>query len=85
MKISLAWLFDHIDADWKKVDVPALVSLFNKTTAEIEGFKKIHCDLSIVAAAKITSITGTSLELEIPEWGKKISMAAREGAQKGEI
>ena len=58
MKLSLSWLCDHIDADWRKIDVPALVNLFNKTTAEIEGFDKIKIDLKKLAAAKIKEIKG---------------------------
>ena len=52
MKLSLSWLFDHIDADWRTIDVAALVSLFNKTTAEIEGFDKISIDLKKLGAAQ---------------------------------
>ena len=53
MKLSLSWLFDHIDADWRSINVPALVSLFNKTTAEIEGFESISIDLKKLAAAQV--------------------------------
>ena len=45
MKLSLRWIFDHIDADWKKVDIVELVDKFNKTTAEIEGFEKFKLDV----------------------------------------
>ena len=41
MKLSLAWIFDHIDADWHSIDVAELVAKFNEMTAEIEGFKKV--------------------------------------------
>lgn len=41
MKLSIAWIFDHIDRDWQKVNIPDLISAFNKTTAEIENWYKI--------------------------------------------
>ena len=44
MKLSLAWIFDHIDADWRKIDIAQLVSRFNQITAEIEGFEKTSLD-----------------------------------------
>jgi len=52
MKVSLAWIFDHIDVDWKKQDpltklvFHEIVSKFNQITAEIESVKKVKIDLS---------------------------------------
>ncbi len=34
MKLSLAWIFDHIDADWQSVSVEHIVETFNQTVAE---------------------------------------------------
>jgi phenylalanyl-tRNA synthetase beta chain len=50
MKISLAWLFDHLDGDWRKIDVQYLVQQFNLKVAEIESFEKIelkHHDFTV--------------------------------------
>lgn len=85
MKLSLAWIFDHIDADWRKIDVPALVNLFNKTTAEIEGFQKFSLDLKKLAAAKITDIKGQTITASVPEWKKTITLPARDGAAVDQI
>lgn len=41
MKISLAWVFDYIDASLSDFDIKKLVYLFNTHTAEIEHFEKI--------------------------------------------
>ncbi len=45
MKISIAWAFDHIEADYRDIDVPALITQLNQTTAEVEGLQTIHVSL----------------------------------------
>lgn len=79
MKLSLSWLFDHIDADWRSIDVPALVSLFNKTTAEIEGFDKISIDTKNLSAVKVKSVNSSTIIVESLEWKHTIDMPIREG------
>jgi len=78
MKLSIAWIFDHIDADWKKLDMPALVQLFNKTAAEIEGVEKISLDLKNFALAQIVSTDSEKCSVEISEWKKKIELPIRD-------
>ncbi|MGD1997418.1 MAG: phenylalanine--tRNA ligase beta subunit-related protein, partial [Candidatus Dependentiae bacterium] len=36
MKISLRWLCDHLDTEWRSINVDLLVELFNTKVAEIE-------------------------------------------------
>ncbi|GMU19072.1 MAG: phenylalanine--tRNA ligase beta subunit [Candidatus Babeliales bacterium] len=84
MKLSLAWLFDHIDADWRKIDVAHLVNRFNKMTAEIEGFEKIEIKLDTLAAAQVTKITPDRVEVYCSEWKHTIDMPWRE-AKEGQI
>lgn len=78
MKLSLAWIFDHIDADWRKIDVAHLVARFNKMTAEIEGFEKIEIKLDTLAAAKVTKVSPGRIEVHCTEWKHTIDMPARE-------
>ncbi len=85
MKLSLAWLFDHIDADWRSIDVPALVSLFNKTTAEIEGFDTFSIDLKNVSAAKVKAVNSSTVIVESAEWKQTIDMPLREGVATNQI
>ncbi len=84
MKLSLSWLCDHIDADWRKIDVQALVNLFNKTTAEIEGFDKVSLDLKKLAAAKIKEVTSSAIVVETPEWKHTIDMPVRSDVMKNQ-
>jgi len=76
MKISLAWLFDHIEGDWHKVDVPTLVSLFNLKVAEIESFEQIALNHQDFTVAKLEQI-GPKIQLFSPELDQKIELPIR--------
>ena len=45
MKLSISWIFDHIDGKWEKQDIDYLIKKFNLTSAEIEDFYKVEFDL----------------------------------------
>ncbi|MFA5306338.1 MAG: phenylalanine--tRNA ligase subunit beta [Candidatus Babeliales bacterium] len=77
MKLSLAWIFDHIDADWKQQDIDKLVALFNKRTAEVEDFYRIAFDLQRFFIGRCTNTSAQSVILEIPELGKDIELPLR--------
>ena len=71
MKVSLAWIFDHIDADWKKQNVSDIVTKFNQVTAEIEETCEINIDLSPFFAGKILSVEDDKTIVALPEQKKK--------------
>lgn len=75
MKLSIAWIFDHINADWKTIDVPALIEKFNQTTAEIEGFTKLSVNLDAFTLAQVIDVEATTLHS--PEWKKDVQLSAR--------
>lgn len=77
MKISLAWLFDHIDGDWRKIDVPNLVQQFNLKTAEIEGFAKSELDLQQLTVARVEVIGEQVVTLFSPGLSQKIMLGIR--------
>lgn len=85
MKLSLSWLCDHIDVNWRTIDVLALVSLFNKTTAEIEGFDAIKIELKKLAAAKIKEVKNNLIVVEVPEWKHTIDMPVRPEIHEGQV
>lgn len=85
MKLSLAWLFDHIDADWRTIDVQKMVNLFNQKTAEIEGFQTFKIDLQKFAAAKVISSNQNLVAVEVPEWKHTIDMFVRTDIQIGQM
>lgn len=55
MKLSLAWIFDHIDADWRHQNIDEIVTRFNAVTAEIESVQA-HCvDLTPYSMVRVES------------------------------
>ena len=83
MKISVAWIFDHIDADWRSVDIVALVDKFNTTTAEIESFYKENLNLDALSLAEIKTIQSDGIVVFSAEWGKEITLRQRDDVQPG--
>lgn len=80
MKLSIAWIFDHIVADWKSIDIPALSAQFNQITAEIEGFEKITVDLQPFSLAQLREISADNVAVFSPEWDTTISLSMRKDA-----
>lgn len=74
MKLSIAWMFDHIASDWNTKDIPNLVNLFNQKTAEVEAYYPIHLDIENLFLGNIVSVAQETMELEIPETGSVIEL-----------
>ena len=53
MKLSLSWIFDHIEGSWRDHDVEHIVAKFNQTTAEIEHVYPINFELNNFALSKV--------------------------------
>lgn len=85
MKLSLAWVFDHIDADWKKLDVNHLIAQFNRVVAEIEGIEKVSVDLAAFSLAQIRAADAQNSTLFSPEWNQEFTVPARKGVQVGQV
>lgn len=84
MKLSLLWLFEHINADWKSVDVQKLVAEFNQKTAEIENFYEVNIDVSSYTFVKIKTISD-HIAAYSTEWNKDIILPIRTDVQQGLI
>lgn len=67
MKLSLSWIFDHIDADWKSQDLQLIVSKFNTITAEIEKTFPFTIELDDFFIAQCTLMGQSSFQAYIPE------------------
>ena len=65
MKLSIAWIFDHIDAPWRSIDIADLVSRFNKTTAEIESIHQVSLDLSALRAVQVLAVDAHAVRLRV--------------------
>ena len=80
MKLSLRWIFDHINADYKKLDITQLVDKFNKITAEIEGYEKFEINLSDFFLVTVKETSATGVLAFCKELGKDINLPARTNA-----
>jgi phenylalanyl-tRNA synthetase beta chain len=88
MKISIAWVFDHIDTssirgDWQSIDISNLIARFNQTTAEIEHMQKISVNLDTLNLAQIETISDDSC-LVRNETDTKITLPVRNGLEIGQ-
>lgn len=81
MKLSLAWIFDHINASLPSQNIDQLVTKFNEVSAEIDGIHYVSYDLKnfFVGVAHDTTATGT--RVFIPELSQTVTLPARLDAQ----
>lgn len=77
MKLSLAWIFDHIDADWKTQNVEHILALFNQRVAEIETFYRVSYDVSHFFFGSIQQISDQGILVNVPELGKTVTLPLR--------
>lgn len=85
MKLSIAWIFDHIQTDWKKVDIPQLVNHFNQTTAEIEDFEKITVDLRSFTLGQVVAVHADTVIVRSVEFKQDITLPYRDDAALGQL
>jgi len=85
MKLSLAWIFDHLKTSWKEHDIPALMHRFNTTTAEIDSFVHSIIDVNLFTLAQVTKITPESIMLLSAEHKKDYILPFRNDAHVGQF
>lgn len=84
MKVSLRWLFEHIDASWQSCDVQILVKRFIESVAEVEEVHELALDQACFALGQVTASLDTEVRLNVPEWKIDCKVAARVGAHVGD-
>lgn len=83
MKLSIAWIFDHIKGKWQDHDIHGLVSLLNKTTAEIEHVQYVAIQWDDFTLARVISVDKGEVVVESFDWGKEFELPFRKDVQKG--
>lgn len=83
MKLSLSWIFEHINGGWRRYKINELVDKFNKTTAEIENFYPLTLDMDNLSLVQVESINFKDIIAISPEWKKKISVPLRSDIKIG--
>src|SRR5438105_9597714 len=64
MKVSLAWIFEHIMGSVDEIHLPDLIARFNESVAEIEGFYTWQCNPDDFILARIDTITPHEIKLK---------------------
>lgn len=84
MKISLAWIFDHLQASWHDFAVQEIVSRFTRSIVPIEHCKKVswHPEKVILACVVHVRDAGTVV-LESMEYRHEIVVAGRPDVRVG--
>lgn len=77
MKLSLAWVFDHLMVPVRDVDVAQLVRQLSGKTTEIDRFYKLDVHLDDLFYAHVVKIGISDAELECPELGSVFRLSMR--------
>ncbi len=85
MKISLNWIFDHIKGELSRIDVAQLVDNFIKTTAEIEGWRKVTLNTDELTLAEVVAIAADGVTVHSVERNKKYILPIRADAIVGAL
>lgn len=80
MKVSLAWIADHIAIPRKELNAEYIVQKFGAITAEIDTARCINTDLSTLYAAVINELNDREATVEVPELRKKFILPTRKDA-----
>lgn len=83
MKLSLAWIFDHLLGSWKDFDINDIVNQCTLKVAEIDQCQKITTDLSAITLVRVIDITSDAIKVLSPEWNKEFEMPVRSDAEVG--
>lgn len=82
MKLSLSWIFDHIDADWRTISIPDLISKVTSSIAELEHVKHLSFDLHRFTLAKITTVDTASVQVRSAAWQTEHTLPLRPGVER---
>lgn len=77
MKISLAWIADHLRVAKNELNNERIVELLTTTTAEIDAVERIVTDSSSLFAVTVTEIHDSHIVADCAELKKKLRLSAR--------
>lgn len=84
MKLSLAWIFDHIKTRRaEEYNVYELLQALRASPAEIDHVHEIHMTWDDVSLGKVIEITPQQVVVQSAEWRKKITLPRRSDIRMG--
>ena len=84
MKISLAWIADHIKIPRTELNNERIVELLNAKTAEIDAVETIKTELSSFFVVTITDIQEAEISADCPERKNKVRLPLRKDVLQGQ-
>ena len=85
MKLSLAWIFDHIQSDWKQININDLVAKINTTVAEVKSFYELNLNIKDFSIAQVKDIGKHTVILYVPEYKKEVELPLRKDLENGSL
>ncbi|MBM3894145.1 phenylalanine--tRNA ligase subunit beta [Candidatus Dependentiae bacterium] len=84
MKLSLNWIFDHINAALSHQNVEQIIKRFNEVSAEIDGVCHMTYDNDSLYTAVVKNKTSEHVEAFIAETNQTINLSIRSDAQNNQ-
>lgn len=85
MKLSLAWIFDHIQGSLKNHDIPALIARMSTTICEVEECTPVRFDVDQFVLGAVIAKEDERVMVDCPELGSQLTLAVRSDASIGKI
>ncbi|MGB8467533.1 MAG: phenylalanine--tRNA ligase subunit beta [Candidatus Babeliales bacterium] len=86
MKISLAWLLDHISGiSYDSINVTGLVDRFNRTVAEIGACEQWHFNSALFTLMRVKSCSLDSVTGLLPEYNASVTLPGRSDARENDL
>jgi len=85
MKLSFAWIFDHLEGSWQKSDIQELAHQLTMTTAQVERVIPVNVDLDRFSLGRVTGLSEKTVTVESEEWDTDFSLPVRSDAHEGKL
>lgn len=77
MKLSLAWIFDHLSVNWQDYNISLLLDRLGKTVAEIESAQLVTYNPHNFTLFTVTRIAEQEIYGFCPEYNQEIALSFR--------
>ena len=77
MKLSVAWLFDHLKGNWRSYDSNDLVAKIIETVAEVDHVARVSLDRDAFFLVKVLKISPDTITVACPELKKEHTLPVR--------
>jgi phenylalanyl-tRNA synthetase beta chain len=83
MKLSVAWIFDHIATNWHTVDITALLAQLNQRSTETDACYPVNLDKNSFTHAQVVTITPDNVTVQLADGKTTVQLPARTHCKEG--